>query len=116
MNTISAYYPVKAGRSGKLSILNRFNRWAVSQERNRFGWVATIIALQGCVLAPVTMMAVFAAGLGIIFIMLVVSAMAACLISNLAAMPTKITIPVFFASIAIDVAVTVFAIYMAIAG
>jgi hypothetical protein len=87
----------------KKSLLSRFLNWAEGQEEFRFGWLAVILAFHGCVLTPLTLFAVYLAGSNMVFFSIVMGAMAACLISNLSAMPTRITIPVFFFSVAIDI-------------
>lgn len=94
--------PVHASSSKKESILSRFINWADSQEKNRFGWVAAILAIHGCVLAPITVLVMVFAANNMLSWGFVIGAMAIALISNLAAMPTKVTIPVFFLSVLID--------------
>ena len=91
----------------KLSIPAKFINWCQEQEQYRFGWLAAILAIHGCVLAPITVFAVFLGGNSMIFFAMTIGAMAIALISNLAAMPTKITIPVFFLSMLIDIAIIV---------
>lgn len=91
----------------KQSPFARFFAWSAAQERNRFAWLAVILFVHGCVLTPLTLLFVFAGGNDIIFFFLTTLAMAISLISNLAAMPTKITIPVFFFSVLMDVVIIV---------
>lgn len=79
--------------------------WCGSQEPYRYGWLALILALHGCVLAPISLLVVFMNGTNMFFLTVVSAAMAASLITNLAAMPTKITIPVFFLGLLLDLAV-----------
>jgi len=99
----AGYYPA----SQKQSLVKRFFSWCASQEKNRLGWLAAMLTLHGCVLAPVTVAFLFLGGNQIVFWGLVIGAMAMTLVSNLAAMPTKITIPIFFLSLLIDFAVIV---------
>ncbi len=68
-------------------------------------WLAISLAGHGCVLTIITMFAIMFAGNNFIFWPFAIGAMAMCLIVNLAAMPTKITIPVFFLSVLIDVVI-----------
>jgi hypothetical protein len=89
----------------KQSFVTRFFDWCAGQEQNRFGWLAVILAIHGCVLAPITLFMVFAGGNNIALWCMTMGAMAISLVSNLAAMPTKITIPVFVLSVLIDIAV-----------
>jgi hypothetical protein len=87
------------------SLATRFFDWCKSQEKYRFGWLAAIIAGHGCVITPVTLFFVMIAGNSPLLWAFVMAAMAMSLITNLAALPTKITIPVFFLSVLIDVMV-----------
>jgi hypothetical protein len=86
----------------RVSLFSRFIAWCDSQEKYRLGWVAAIIAGHGCVITPLTLFAVILSGNVLIFWAMSVIAMSMALVANLAAMPTKITIPIFFASILID--------------
>lgn len=86
----------------KKSFWKKFLVWAESQEENRFGWTAFAITGHGCVFTIITTMAILATGNHFIFWPFAIAAMAVCLIVNLAALPTKITIPVFFFSVLID--------------
>ena len=86
----------------KASLISRFFDWCRAQEPNRYGWLAVIVALHGCVLAPISVLAVAAGDNSIVLWSMVIGAMGMALVTNLAAMPTRITIPVFFLSILID--------------
>jgi hypothetical protein len=92
----------------KVSLIHKFTAWTEAQENNRLLWLGIAIAGHGCVLAPISLFIIMFTGFQFGLFMTVMGAMAAALIVNLAAMPTKITIPVFFASIIADlVAITV---------
>jgi hypothetical protein len=84
---------------------SRFITWAGGQEKNRFGWLGVTLMLHGCFLTPLTVMAVVSNGNILALLMLALTAMGASLVSNLAAMPTKYTIPVFFLSVLVDIGV-----------
>ena len=88
----------------KISLPTRFFRWCSGQEQYRLAWLAAILAIHGCILTPITVLAVFAGGNSIVMWPFAIGAMAIALVSNLAAMPTKYTIPIFFLSVLIDVA------------
>lgn len=105
MQTIQTSYSPSYSKTHRQSLVARFFSWCQGQEPHRFGWLAAVIAIHGCVLTPLTLFAVFLGGNGIVFWGLTIGAMAMALISNLAAMPTKITIPIFFLSVLIDIAV-----------
>lgn len=85
----------------------RFIGWCDSQEKYRLGWLASSLALHGCVLTIITMFAVIMSGNHFIFWPFIIGAMGITLVVNLSAMPTKITIPVFFASVLIDLVIIV---------
>lgn len=96
----------------KPSVITRFMNWCKNQQDNRMLWVGIILAGHGCILTPITIMAVLLAGNSLTLFMLGVVAMMATLVTNLAAMPTKITIPIFILSLIIDIAVLIICITM----
>ena len=96
------------------SVVKRFFQWTGQQQKNSLAWVAIGLAGHGCVITPITLYAVFAAGMHLPLFMLALAAMAMTLVVNLAALPTKITIPVFFLSILLDIAVVISAITLSI--
>lgn len=93
------------------SVIASFLSWCKSQEEYRFGWLAVIIAIHGCVLTPITVLLVTLGGNSIYFWVAAISAMAMALITNLAAMSTKVTIPVFFLSVLIDITIIGISLY-----
>ena len=91
----------------KATAFSRFMTWCEGQEKYRFGWLAAALSVHGCALTPITLFAIILAGTNIIFFVLALVAMGMALVTNLAAMPTKVTIPVFFLSIVIDIAIII---------
>jgi len=91
--------------SEHISLLSRFFSWCIGQEKNRLLWLGLILALHGCIITPLTVMAVLLAGTNFALFVLAIVAMGLSLVTNLAAMPTKITIPVFALSIMVDLVV-----------
>lgn len=91
----------------KPSLLHRFFVWCNMQEKNRLFWLALIITVHGCVITPITLGVVMLFGNNFIFWPWAIGAMGMSLIVNLAALPTKITIPVFFLSLLIDLVIIV---------
>ena len=87
------------------SIFFKFFSWCKNQEKYRLGWLGAILTTHGCVVTPITLFAVILAGTNFVFYIAVLIAMAMAVVTNLAAMPTKVTIPVFFFSILIDIIV-----------
>ena len=91
------------GKVSKASIFKRFANWCEGQQENRIMWIGIALAGHGCVLTPLTVMAVLVAGNSLALFMAATAAMAMAVVTNLAAMPTKVTIPVFFLSVLIDI-------------
>ena len=85
----------------------KFIDWCDGQEKYRLGWLATSLSLHGCVLTILSMFAVVLAGNHFIFWPFIIGAMGITLVVNLAAMPTKITIPVFFFSVLVDLVIII---------
>lgn len=100
--TITPSYAVEQ-HSG--SLVKKFFDWSAGQEKNRFLWLGLILAGHGCVLTPITVMAVLLAGTNMYLFILALVAMGMSLVTNLAAMPTKVTIPVFVLSVIIDISI-----------
>ena len=108
MQTLQQVYnPAYFKAEKKQSLFSRFIAWCQGQEKFRFGWVASIIAIHGCVLAPITVLAITLGTNHMAYWGLAIGAMAIALVANLAAMPTKITIPVFFFSVLVDISLIV---------
>ncbi|RYY88184.1 MAG: hypothetical protein EOO15_09735 [Chitinophagaceae bacterium] len=89
------------------SAATRFFNWCADQEKYRFGWLAAIIAIHGCALTPITLFAIILSGSSIALWATALVAMCAALVSNLAAQPTKVTIPIFFLSVLADIAIII---------
>jgi hypothetical protein len=102
--------PVYTTQAPSTSVTGRFINWCKGQEHNRLLWLGVALAAHGCVITPLTVMAVLMAGAPMGLFMLAMVAMGMSLVTNLAAMPTKITIPVFALSILIDIAVVIAAL------
>ena len=94
-------------RVSKPSLFTNFINWCKGQEENRLLWLGIALAGHGCILTPLTVMAVLLAGNNIVLFMLAIIAMAISLVTNLAAMPTKVTIPAFIFSILVDLGILV---------
>lgn len=93
--------------AARTPFLKRFMKFCKNQEKNRLMWLGIALAGHGCVLTPITIMAVLLAGTNFVLLMAALVAMAISLVTNLAAMPTKITIPAFILSIIIDIAIII---------
>jgi len=94
------------------SAFARFINWCRDQQENRLLWIGIALVAHGCILTPITVFAVALAGNSLALLMLALIAMIVTLITNLAAMPTKITIPVFIFSVIVDIAILIACISM----
>jgi hypothetical protein len=87
------------------SIFTRFMQWCENQQPNRLLWLGIALTGHGCILTPITVLFVLLAGTNLVLFILALVAMGMALVTNLAALPTKITIPVFILTIIIDLAI-----------
>ena len=92
------------------SVWSHFINWCEAQEERRFLWLGIVLVGHGCIITILTLFAIIFSGNNLIFWPFVMSAMVACLVVNLAGLSTKITIPVFFLSVLIDVTIIVLCI------
>jgi hypothetical protein len=85
------------------TIWRRFINWCAGHEERKFFWLGLSLAGHGCFITVLTIFAILFSGNQIIFWPFAMAAMVSCLVVNLAALPTKITIPVFFAGVLVDI-------------
>jgi len=104
MNTVLKHSIAANYAPSRTSAWSTFMSWCQAQEKNRFLWLSIALAGHGCILAPLTLLVVMFAGNSMLLWAFVIGGMAMTLTTNLAALSTKITIPVFFLSVMIDVA------------
>jgi hypothetical protein len=104
------YAAANTNTIAKVSLWSKFINWADNQQKNSFSWTAISIAGHGCVFTIFTVAIILLTGNNFIFWPFAIAAMTTCLIVNLAALPTKITIPVLFFSLLIDLAIIVLAL------
>jgi hypothetical protein len=97
-----------------LNLFAKFINWCEGQEKNRLGWLALALTAHGCIITPLVVLSIVTAGNSFILWITAMVAMGITVVVNLAAQPTKITIPTFFLSILIDVAVVIACISQAI--
>lgn len=108
MKTLQQSYTAAGFRTEKReSAVHKFFAWCQSQEEHRLGWLAVIIAGHACFFTPFTALFIILGGNSMLLWAFAIAAITMSLVTNLAALPTKITIPVFFLSILIDVAVII---------
>lgn len=91
----------------RISFWKRFISWSTRQEENRMLWTALAILGHGCIITILTMVAIIFSGNHFIYWPFAIAAMSMSVVSYLAAMPTKITIPIFFLSIVMDLVIII---------
>jgi hypothetical protein len=106
-SAIPTFSNAHTGSLQQPSLFSRFINWCANQDHNRYGWLGVAIGSHGCVFTPLTMFAIIMSGNHIAFWLLAIIAMMMTLVTNLAALPTKITIPVFLFSILLDIAIII---------
>jgi hypothetical protein len=99
----------------KSNVIHRFFAWCEKQEENRLLWLGFIVGGHGCVFTPITLFLIIFSGNSFVLWPFAIAAMTMTLVSNLAAMPTKYTIPIFFLSLVIDVMIIVNCISLGLA-
>ncbi len=100
----------------RTNLLNRFIAWSTKEEKNRLGWVAIILTSHACFITPLALLFVMMAGNHFIYWPFIIGAMGMCLIANLAALPTRVIIPIFILSILIDILISTNCIVIGLAG
>ncbi|RYY16343.1 MAG: hypothetical protein EOO04_27110 [Chitinophagaceae bacterium] len=107
LSTINQNFQPSLVYPAKTSIVSRFMNWADNQQESRLMWLGLSLAGHGCFLTPLTVALIAFTGMNLVLFMAAMIAMTMSLIVNLAALPTKITIPVLVLSILIDIVVII---------
>lgn len=90
--------------------LERFTAWLNTQEEKRFLWTAVSLVGHGTVFTILTLATVLLTGNVFALLAITCATMMVVLAVNLAALPVKYIIPVFFGSLLIDMLVMITAI------
>ncbi len=90
--------------------LNNFLDWCGNQRQNNLFWLAISLTLHGCLITPFTIGIILFSGSSLVLFILAFCSMCMVLVTNLAALPTRITIPFFFFSILLDLMIIVLSI------
>ena len=112
MQTIQRIFRLDDLLSGlkKETAIKHFITWAEGQDKYRFGWLGIIVAGNGCFITPATVYVVLYSGNNLWLFMAALAVFAISFVANLAAMPTKITIPIFFAGLIVDAVIVLVAL------
>ena len=90
------------------SLISRFFSWAAAEDEKRhIGWIGITVMTMASGIFPLTMYIIMINGGSFGLIMGALVALAIVVVTNLAALPTKYTIPFFFLAILIDVVVSI---------
>jgi len=92
-------------------IAGRFLNWCEAQEESRLLWTGLGLVGHGCVITPLTFLTVAASGANTLLMLITMLSMVAVLIVNLAALPTRITIPVILLTIVVDLLIVAACIF-----
>ena len=97
------------------NVFAQFISWCESQESNRFFWLVVSFFVQVGLTLPLTaIFIVFLAGNNLLLWMIIISVNIPVLILNLAAMPTKTTLPFVFFGWLTQIAVILYCIAFAL--
>lgn len=108
----SAFHIPRSYGVKKPSFIQKFLSWSRAQQHDHFMWIGIGLAVQGCALAPISLYFVSLVGMNLALFCVVLTAMAMVVVTNLAALPTRITIPVLVASAIIDLGVIITSLAM----
>lgn len=88
--------------------ISRFFSWAAAEdEKHHIGWVGISVMSMSSGIFPLTMYIIMINGGSFGLIMGALVSLAMVVVTNLAALPTKYTIPFYFLAILIDVVVSI---------
>ena len=83
----------------------RFLNWLNQQEKYRVGWVGMSLMFMTAIFFPVTMAAILIHGGNFKLIIGAMFSLILVLVPNLAALPTRYTLPAFFTAMLIDLVI-----------
>jgi uncharacterized membrane protein (UPF0136 family) len=95
------------------SALYSFLKWASAQdEKNHTAWVGGSITAMAGVLFPITMAIILLQGASFGLIISAMTALVLVVITNLASLPTKYTIPFFVLGVIIDIVTIILSFFV----
>jgi hypothetical protein len=104
MSTISYHsnFANPALENQQSSVLAHFLNWSEKEEKNRIAWLGISITLMTAVFFPLTMVSILMHGVSFKLIIGAMFSLILVVIPNLAALPTRYTIPAFATGVVID--------------
>jgi hypothetical protein len=94
------------------NVYTRLLGWLAKEEKNRIAWVGISITTMAAVFFPVTMSAILFNGAIFSLIMGAMISLAIVVITNLAALPVKYTIPALVLGILMDIVLIVMSFFI----
>jgi uncharacterized membrane protein (UPF0136 family) len=93
--------------------ISRFFKWAASEDQERhIGWVGITVTVMTAICFPLTMAVVLLNGAVFGLIVAAMVSLVLVVVTNLAALPTRYTIPFFFLGTLIDLVVIGFSFFV----
>jgi hypothetical protein len=105
MNTVLIhpnYDSIPLGKQHE-TILFRFLNWSKHEEKNRIAWLGISIIVMTAIFFPVTMVSILMNGADFRLIIGAMISLILVVVPNLAALPTKYTIPALLTGVLMDV-------------
>jgi hypothetical protein len=96
-------YPRSFSGHHNASVWKRFIGWCDKQQDNSLGWLAASFLVHGCIFVPMTITVIAMSGNNFVFVALALFSMIIAVVVNLATLPTKISLPVFFSTLLLDI-------------
>lgn len=96
--------------TAQTGLWQRFTAWANTQEEKRFLWAALSLVGHGTLFTIITFATVILTGNVFALMAITCATMMVVLAVNLAALPVKYIIPIFFGSLLVDILVMITAI------
>lgn len=94
------------------TVFARFLSWAKEEERNRIAWLGISITIMTAIFFPITMVSILLHGAAFKLIIGAMFSLILVVVPNLAALPTRYTIPAFFTGILIDIFLIVISFFI----
>ncbi|SRR5258706_7950631 len=85
----------------------KFIHWCEGQQENSLAWLAASLLIHGCIFVPMTVVSIAMSGNNFVLVAVALGAMILSITVNLATIPTKITLPVFFFTLIVDVIIII---------
>jgi len=99
----------------KTGVFSKFLSWCETQESNRFLWLALAFFLQIGMAVPVTAVSIVFFGGNSLFLWIILAAVnVPTLVLNLAAMPTKTTLPFLFFAWLVEISIILYCLSVAL--